>query len=65
MRRLWHKYLLETKQRIEYVEGESSKGSKVTNERDLVNQQFNQQEDLNKEVPNQPEQPKEVKKQFN
>lgn len=41
------------KTRIGYAEGEYSKGSKVTEEPDLVSQQPEQQEDSNKEVPNQ------------
>ena len=51
---------------IGYYGGESSKKSEVTEESDLVIQQpEQQQEDLNKEVPKQSEQPKEVKRQFN
>ena len=50
---------------IGFVEGESSKESKVTEEQDLVNQYPNHQVDLRKEIPNQLEQPKDTRRQFN
>ena len=44
---------IEDKIGIGDIKGEPSKGYEVTEEKDLVNQQHNQQEDLNKEVANQ------------